>query len=228
MGRWSNGQTLLSHGRDQGSIPWRSTDWKVAGYGWPGRSGTSVPREGDEGSTPLPSAWTPVVKRTSCLPSKEAFRVRLLVGVLHSPVVQRQDVPVTWGRAVVRFHPGLLAFRKGYPIGDGNRLLTASSASLAGSTPAPSAGPPGAVDGDRGVVAARQAVDLEARVQCPSITLTQCRRGRTARHRPRKPDHTGASPVVGSDTPVAHRTERGSAKPEEAGSIPARSAATPH
>lgn len=84
-----------------------------------------------------------------------------------------------------------------------------------------------AIDGDRGVGAARQAVNLEARVQSPSITLTACRRGRTARHRPRKPEYTGASPVVGSVTPVAHRKERGPAKPEAAGSIPARSAATP-
>ena len=54
---------------------------------------------------------TPVVKRTSCLASNEAFRVRLLVGVLAGPVVQRQDIPVTWGRSVVRIHPGLIALR---------------------------------------------------------------------------------------------------------------------
>src|SRR5437899_1744534 len=50
-----------------------------------------------------------MVKWTSCLASNEVFQVRVLVGVLHSPVVQRQDVPVTWGRSVVRVHPGLLS-----------------------------------------------------------------------------------------------------------------------
>ena len=37
---------------------------------------------GDEGSTPLPSALAPMVKRRSFLASNEGFRVRVLVGVL--------------------------------------------------------------------------------------------------------------------------------------------------
>ena len=29
---------------------------------------------------------------------------------------------MTWGRSVVRIHPGLLDIRKGFPMGDGTRL----------------------------------------------------------------------------------------------------------
>ena len=35
-----------------------------------------------EGSSPLPSAYGSMVKRTSCLASNEKFRVRFLVGLL--------------------------------------------------------------------------------------------------------------------------------------------------
>lgn len=52
-----------------------------------------------EGSSPLPSAYGPMVKRTSCLVSTEVFRVRVLVGLLED-----NDK------------------RKGNPIGDGTRL----------------------------------------------------------------------------------------------------------
>ena len=39
------------------------------------------------------------------------------------PSFSWQDTPVTWGRSVVRAHPGLLTRgRRGYPIGDGGRL----------------------------------------------------------------------------------------------------------
>ena len=101
------------------------TTWKVAGYGLPGHGANVVLPRGDEGSTPLPSALTPVVKRTSCLTSNETFRVRLLVGVLRSerivPSFSGQDSPLTWGRSVVRVHPGRLHGRA-TRFGDGSRL----------------------------------------------------------------------------------------------------------
>ena len=96
-GRWSNGKTLGLHPGNRGSIPRRSTGSemrlrKVAGYGLPGRFAKRVLPRGDEGSTPLPSAWcaglrAPMVKRRSCLASNEEFQVRLLVGVLAETVI---------------------------------------------------------------------------------------------------------------------------------------------
>ena len=90
---------------------------KVAGYGWPGRFANAVLPRGDEGSTPLPSAWcaeyvAPMVKRTSCLASNEVFRVRVLVGVLNETVIYGvRGVAVTARLAVnqkvrVRLSPG--------------------------------------------------------------------------------------------------------------------------
>ena len=73
---------------------------KVAGYGLPGRTANACHQTGDEGSNPLPSAYGPMVKRTSCLASNEMFRVRVLVGLLKRQCNKR----------------------KGNPIGDGTRL----------------------------------------------------------------------------------------------------------
>ena len=62
---------------------------------------------------------------------RQEFRVRVLIGVSRFaeqvPSSSGQDVPLTWGRSVVRVHPGPLDFlvdrlRKGNPIGDGARL----------------------------------------------------------------------------------------------------------
>src|SRR3954469_25637637 len=63
--------------------------------------------------------------------------------------------------------------RKGHPIGDGTRLESGRALSLAGSTPAPSAaaragGPGRALDGVRGVTAAREPVELEATGSTPA------------------------------------------------------------
>ena len=60
------------------------------------------------------------------------------------PSSSGEDVPLTWGRAVVRVHPGplfllIVSRGKGYPTGDGARLENGCAMSLAGSTPAPSA-----------------------------------------------------------------------------------------
>src|SRR5262249_11983362 len=80
-----------------------------------------------------------MVKGTSYLVSTEMFRVRLLVGVLgsprpswergerNSPVVQWQDSPLTWGRSVVRVHPGLLRVTEG--LADGQRHPVGSRSS---------------------------------------------------------------------------------------------------
>src|SRR5207249_547730 len=69
---------------------------------------TWFPFAGNAGSTPSPSAYALVVKRTSCLASNEAFRVRLLAGVLTVPWSSGQGASPTRRRSVVRFHPGLL------------------------------------------------------------------------------------------------------------------------
>ncbi len=62
---------------------------------------------------------------------RQEFRVRVLIGASRFaervPSSSGQDVPLTWGRLVVRVHPGplesLVVCRwKGYPIGDGARL----------------------------------------------------------------------------------------------------------
>src|SRR5260370_41173839 len=90
-------------GFDSRWVPFR----KVAGYGWPGRSAKAdFPTEMRVRLPCLPLA--PMVKRTSSHGSNLGFRVQILVGVLDSPVVQRQDIPVTWGRSLVRIQPGLL------------------------------------------------------------------------------------------------------------------------
>lgn len=57
---------------------------KVAGYGWPGRSAKARPREGMRVQIPCLPLFAPVVKWRSFLASNEAFRVRLLVGVMES------------------------------------------------------------------------------------------------------------------------------------------------
>ena len=58
---------------------------------------SSCPVMGLAGSIPPPSAYGLMVKWTSYLVSTQAFRVRILVGLL-------------------------IVKRKGYPIGDGSRL----------------------------------------------------------------------------------------------------------
>ena len=55
-GSWSNGKTSGWQSEDPGSTPGGSTERKVAGYGWPGRSAKAVLARRDEGSNPLPSA----------------------------------------------------------------------------------------------------------------------------------------------------------------------------
>src|SRR5262245_7116684 len=104
-----------------------------------------------------------MVKRTSSLVSTEAFRVRVLVGVLASPVVQLAGRPRDMGTIGGSSPPGTTGegmsderkarvltssliphpsslIGRATRFGDGNRLLTAWSASLVGSTPTPSAG----------------------------------------------------------------------------------------
>ena len=162
MGRWSNGQTLLLQSRDQGSIPWRSTRMEGSRIRLAGPIWNVGSPQGDEGSTPLPSAHAPVVKRTSCLASNEAFRVRLLAGVVgqrqSAAAVGRTDCPlplptatdptVPWSsgqgasptrrRSVVRFHPGLLT--DGLPdLATGLAWNASEPQGLVGSTPTPSA-----------------------------------------------------------------------------------------
>ena len=88
------GRHRVRRGGNPGSIPGGSTGKtelrKVAGYGWPGRGANAVLLRGDEGSSPLPSAFAPMVKRRSCLVSTEVFRVRVLVGVLENLFVERR------------------------------------------------------------------------------------------------------------------------------------------
>ena len=106
-GSWSNGTIPARQAGDPGSTPGGSTARrKVAGYGWPGRSAKAALRIGDEGSNPLPSAHAPMVKRTSCLVSTEAVRVRLLLGVLDSPVVQWPGRPRDMGKIGGSTPPG--------------------------------------------------------------------------------------------------------------------------
>ena len=127
------GKTPASHVGNRGSTPRRSTATrahgpmgrrqygilairvrlpvgplirKVAGYGWPGHGANVVLLRGDKGSTPLPSARAPVVKRRSCLASNEALRVRLLLGVLDRPVVQRPGQPLDMGKTGGSSPPG--------------------------------------------------------------------------------------------------------------------------
>ena len=42
LGCWSNRTTPAPHAGNEGATPSRSTRWKVAGYGWPGRSAKAV------------------------------------------------------------------------------------------------------------------------------------------------------------------------------------------
>ncbi len=114
------------------------------------------PREGDEGSNPLPSAPCPdgeTEDHTSVLTRSFGFeswsghwdiravssagqsasmtRWRPQVRSLHRPLGRAEqrsakESPTTWTR-------------KGHPIGDGTRLESGRAMSLAGSTPAPSA-----------------------------------------------------------------------------------------
>jgi hypothetical protein len=69
---------------------------KVAGYGWPGHGANVVsPSRGMRVRLPHLPLNALVVKRTSCLASNEAFRVRLLAGVLREG--KRKDEK--WGDA---------------------------------------------------------------------------------------------------------------------------------
>src|SRR5262245_29232571 len=69
-GPWSNGKTPARQVGDPGSTPGGSTAIrKVARYGLLGHGANVVLPRGDEGSTPLPSAHAPMVKRTSYLAS---------------------------------------------------------------------------------------------------------------------------------------------------------------
>lgn len=86
-GSSSNGKIPAWRAGDPGSTPGESTAKegsriRLAGLLWKGSS-----PQGDEGSTPLPSALTPMVKGTSSLASNEQFQVRILVGVLMVVVV---------------------------------------------------------------------------------------------------------------------------------------------
>ena len=71
---------------------------KVAGYGWPGRSAKAVLVTEMRVRLPCLPLDTPMVKRTSFLASNEGFRVRVLVGVLLSPVVQWAGRPRDMGK----------------------------------------------------------------------------------------------------------------------------------
>src|SRR5262249_12022630 len=99
-----------------------------------------VPPRGDKGSNPLPSAIGPDGE-TDIMPRFERDVPGSTPGRgATSPVVQRQDLPLTWGWAVVRIHPGLLHGRA-TPLATGAGWKPVEpDDGLAGSTPAPSAG----------------------------------------------------------------------------------------
>lgn len=98
-----------------GSIPTPTTPMPLVGFaitngrqpdnGWPGHPAKVFLLTGEKGSTPLPSAFTPMVKRTSRLASNEGFRVQLLVGVLLCRLPALRDLS-----------------RRDNPTGDGTRL----------------------------------------------------------------------------------------------------------
>jgi hypothetical protein len=138
----SNGKIPVWHAGDPGSSPGGSTDTEGSRI----TVGRAVLERrfsppGEEGSTPSPSAHAPMVKRTSCLASNEALRVRFLLGVLSRPVVQRPGRPLDMGKTGGSSPPGTTDCRRGSRTGGGGRLLSGwTEHGLAGSTPAPSAG----------------------------------------------------------------------------------------
>ena len=102
--------SLSCNQTEVGSIPTVSTEWKVAGYGWPGRGANAVSPRGMRVRLPHLPLNALVVKRKSSLASNEVFRVRILAGVLvgEVPWSSGQGASPTRRRSVVRFHPGLL------------------------------------------------------------------------------------------------------------------------
>ena len=133
------------------------TNWKVAGYGWPGRGANAVSPRGMRVRLPHLPLDALVVKRTSRLASNEEVRVRFLAGVLvgDSPVVE-------WPRRLPdteeiggSIPPGTTAIRPIGPIGPigpmhstdglpdsatGLAWRASEPQGLVGSTPTPSAG----------------------------------------------------------------------------------------
>src|SRR5947208_3013520 len=104
-----NGTTPARHAGDPGSTPGGSTDRRPDG-------------ETDDHLSPR----TRSCGFDSCS------------GCSTVPSFSGQDVPLTWGRSVVRVHPGLLT-TEGLPDRRREPVANRVSASLAGSTPAPSA-----------------------------------------------------------------------------------------
>jgi hypothetical protein len=63
-GSWSNGTTPVRQTGNPGSIPGGSSEWKVAGYGWPGRSANAVLLTEMRVRLPCLPLDAPMVKRT--------------------------------------------------------------------------------------------------------------------------------------------------------------------
>jgi hypothetical protein len=138
-------------------------DWKVAGYGWPGRTANAVSPRGMRVRIPCLPLKCPdgkeenhasVLTRSAGFESWSGHRYRMIHGpggemddhaslltrcsgfeswpghrslAIEVPWSSGEDVPLTWGRAVARVHPGSLVCvvsRAGRAtrIGDGARL----------------------------------------------------------------------------------------------------------
>ena len=83
--------------------------WKVAGYGWPGRTAKAVlPTEMRVRLPCLPLdapmvKWTIIPRFERGVPGSNPGR-----GAWTVPSFSGQDIPVTWERSLVRIQPGLL------------------------------------------------------------------------------------------------------------------------